>query len=267
MNSLPSGQYADYIIIGVITAVAGALLKPITDKVQTVRGRLAALTSLFVLAVASYFGVRKLLPAEQTGLSNNTTVSEETHSPTPIPSPPVSSAITPRPTPKDSFEETFVRENVAPPAKGSRKTGQWAVAIAEPGQEHYPRVTTAVSSAIVNSGHSTVAIFRASANRGAAFDALFAADPALSRRLGEYCDEILVGKVTSSSTNENSSVPGLLNVTLTFDGKIISTSTGEVKNQFQASAVGAGVNAEEARINAEERLVSDLATQLRGAVR
>jgi hypothetical protein len=265
MSSLPSGQYADYIIIGVITAVAGLLLKPITDKVQTVSGRGAALISLFILAIACYFGVRELLPTEQAELNNHNAGTGGTHSPAPS-SAPSSLAVTSKPTPKESFEETFVHENVAPPPKASRKTGQWAVAIAEPGQ-HYPKLLTAVSSAIAGSGHSIVTIFRPSASRGAAFDALFSADPVLIRRLGEYCDEILVGKVTSSSAEENPSVPGLLNVTLSFDGKIISTSSGDVNNQFQASAIGAGVNAKEARTNAEDRLAANLTTQLRAAAK
>jgi hypothetical protein len=264
MSSLPSGQYADYIIIGVITAVAGLLLKPITDKVQTVHGRAAALILLFILAISFYFGVREWLPSEQVELNNHKTGTEGT--PTPSVTPSTSLAATSQPAPKESFEETFVHEHVAPSPKTSHTTGQWAVAIAESG-EHYPKLLTAVSSVIAGSGHSIAAIFRPSASRGAAFDALFSADPVLIRRLREYCDEILVGKVTSSSAEENPNVPGLLNVTLSFDGKIISTSSGDVKSQFQVSAIGAGVNAKEARTNAEDRLAANLTTQLRAAAR
>ena len=71
---------------------------------------------------------------------------------------------------------------------------------------------------------------------------LFAADPALSRRLNEYCDQVLLGKVTSSM-QENPSYPGLQSLTMTIDVKIISTSTGDVQ-QIQASAVGAGYSLE-----------------------
>jgi hypothetical protein len=139
--------------------------------------------------------------------------------------------------------------------------------MSEPGtQQNYPKLATTAASMIAEAGHSTVAIFRPSATRGAAFDSLFAADPALSRRLNEYCDEILLGKITSS-VKENPDYPGLRSLTLTVDVKTISTKTGDVQHQFQASAVGAGYDIGEARTNAEESLAANLRSELHNVIK
>lgn len=263
-NDLSPSTFIEYLIIAVLGgAAATAIASMVLGKEHRTRGRILFVFVVVFLALLCYFIVHQLNLAASIGHPAST--------PLPYPSitPAQSSSVNPTPTPstglKETPEEAFVQQNIAP-LTTPRKTGQWAVVIAESGG-HYPKLLTGVFSTIAGSGHPIVTIFRPSASRGAAFDALFSADPVLIRRLREYCDEILVGKVTSSNTEENPNVPGLLNVTLSFDGKIISTSSGDVNNQFQASATGAGVNANEARTNAEDRLAASLTTKLRAAAR
>jgi hypothetical protein len=221
------------------------------------------------LAVFGHIAVRKLIPPEppvhvliDPSLNPFAT---PTGTPAAAASATPSSAAEP-PIARGSNVGSFMSENIAPPGKGSRRSGQWAVVILEPGsQENYSKLASMVSSVIGEAGHSTVAIFRPSATHGAGFDALFAADPALSRQLNEYCDQILLGKVTSS-IQENPAYPGLHKVTTTIDVKIISTSSGNVQ-QIQAAGVGADYDIGVARSNAEERLASNLRSELHNVIR
>lgn len=268
MNELPPISFFAYLIITVLGCAAAAILAQVViDKhKQNHWARLALAALLSLLAVGLYFAMlgghvwltRLIVPATPTptpGPTVSIPTSEATHT---RESRPV--------VPKENSEEVFVREHIAPPNKQIRKAGQWAVLITEPGsQENYPRLATAAASVIAESGHSMVAIFRPSATHGAGFDALFAADPALSRRLNEYCDQILLGKV-KSSIQKNPSYPGLHSLTMTIDVKIISTSSGDVQ-QIQATVVGAGYEIGEARSNAEERLASNLRSELQSALK
>jgi hypothetical protein len=274
MSGLPSGQFVDYLIIGLlVTVAAGLVFEVVRRKITSHWGRIAF---ALVLATAGVIGRFKFILQPRTELPSNqaggqTTGEGSTRLPRASPddsSSPVTSSMQPKETqPKETSEAVFVRENIAAPSKGSRKTGQWAVIILEPGtKDSYPKLATTAASMIAEAGHSTVAIFRPFATRGAAFDSLFAADPALSRRLNEYCDEILLGKITSS-VKENPDYPGLRSLTLTVDVKTISTKTGDVQHQFQASAVGAGYDIGEARTNAEESLAANLRSELHNVIK
>ena len=269
MSGLPSGQFVDYLIIGLlVTVAAGLVFEVVRRKITSHWGRIAF---ALVLATAGVIGRFKFIRQPRAELSSNqaggqTTGEGSTRLPKASPDG-SSSPVTSSTQPKETSEAVFVRENIAAPSKGSRKPGQWAVIILEPGtKESYPKLATAVASMIAEAGHSTVAIFRPSATHGAGFDALFAADPALSRRMNEYCDEILLGKITSS-VKENPDYPGLHSLTLTIDVKAISTKTGDVEHQFQASAIGAGYDIGEARTNAEESLAANLRSELHNVIR
>jgi hypothetical protein len=271
MSGLSSDQIVDYLIIGLITSIFAGLVDLFLKR-NDVKGktRTAAVTSLIVVAVGiGYWRLRERSKEEANirgggGTSHGTAGS---HAGTPPMTPSQTPTQTPTSTPtRESYVDSFVREKIAPPGKGLRRSGQWAVIITEPGsQENYSKLASVVSSVIGEAGHSTVAIFRPSATHGAGFDALFAADPALSRQLNEYCDQILLGKVTSS-IQENPSYPGLHSLTMTIDVKIISTSSGDVQ-QIQASAVGAGYEIGEARSNAEERLAANLRSELHNVIK
>lgn len=278
MSGLPSGQFLDYLVIGVFATAAvtvfGALLHgAIKNRISKVVAILS-IPVLVALAVFGHIAVRKLVPPEPPAH----VLIDPSLNPfaTPTATPTAILAVTPLSTPspteghqlaKGSNVGSFMSENIAPPGKGLRRSGQWAVLIAEPGkQENYPRLADTVSAVITEAGHATVAIFRPSAAHGTEFDTLFAADPVLLRRLHEYCDQVLVGKVTSDM-KENAGYPGLLSLTMTIDAKIISTSSGIVQHQVQASAVGAGYRAEEARDNAEESLAAILRSELRNSIR
>jgi hypothetical protein len=267
MSGLPPGQFTDYLIIGIITSTFAVLLelflKHRSIKPRTRFGALVAL--LAAAALIAYFKVQTHSPPRaETGTGDGP-------SPTATVFPTGTPPITPSPTPQitpgtDTYVDTFLHNNVAPLPRSDRRSGQWAVAISDrDSKENYSKLASVVSSVIGEAGHSTVAIFRPSATHGTQFDTLFAADPALARRLSEYCDQILLGKVTSS-IQENPSYPGLHSLTMTIDIKIISTRSGDVQ-QVRTAAVGAGYEIGEARSNAEERLASNLRSELHNVIR
>jgi hypothetical protein len=267
MSGLPSGHFVDYLVIGVFSGAAVAILGALLHGALK-RKLLAATASMamVVLAVLGHFAVQRWMPPEP-----------EAHikidffpspSPSPVPESDGKSSPTPALEPhKESLEERFIRENIVSPPKSARKAGQWAVVIADPdGRENYPHLASTASSVITGAGYSTVATFRPSVTHNPGFGTLFAADPALSRLMAEYCDKILVARVTSS-TADNPSYPGLLSVTLTLDVKIISTRTSDVQHQFQISEVGAGLKPEESRTNAEERVAASLRSKLKESLK
>lgn len=278
MSGLPSGQFLDYLVIGIFATAAvtvfGALLHgAIKNRISKVVAILS-IPVLVALAVFGHIAVRKLVPPEPPAhvLIDPSLNPFATPTATPASTPAAAALAMPSstaepPIARGSSVRSFMSENIAPLGKASRRSGQWAVVITEPGsKESYPRLANAVSSVIRGAGYSTVAIFRPSAAHGTGFNTLFAVDPALSRRLNEYCDEILLGKITSS-VKENPDYPGLLSLTVTVDVRIISTSSGNLVHQFQASAVGAGYSLQEARTNAEENLATNLGSEFRKAIR
>jgi hypothetical protein len=285
MSGLPSGQFVDYLVIGIFAAAAvtlfGALVHGAIKNDPGKTRAVIAIPILVALAVLGHFAVQKLMPPERvmhvqidpSPLPSNSPSDRLGNGPSPTPvATPVSGSITvPSSTAlperqEKSFVESFVRTNIAPLEKSRRRSGQWAVIISEQeSRESYPRLASAVASMVAETGHSTVAMFRPSATHGAGFDTLFAADPTLSRQLNEYCDQILLGKV-KSSIQENPDYPGLHKLTMTIDVKIISTSSGNVQ-QIQAAAVGAGYEIGEARSNAEENLATSLRSELHNIIR
>lgn len=270
MSGLPSGQYSDYLIIAVFGGAAAAVLASLLlGGVTSKAGRFIAVIAIAALLAFAVFG----RPAAQnwmlrlSGTQVRVNDGIETKKPQVPGSEKEASPTPPSGRPKESPEVSFVKNNVAPPPKSLRKAGQWALVIADPdGRENYPKLATAVSSVIAEGGHSTAAIFRPSVTHKPGFDTLFAADPALSRRMAEYCDQMLVARVTSS-VKDNPSYPGLLSLTLTLDAKIISTQTGDVQHQFQVSEVGAGYSPQEARTNAEDNVAASLRSQLKDLLR
>jgi hypothetical protein len=266
MTGLPSDQIVDYLIIGLITSIFAGLLNLFLKHISVkLKMRTVAVTGLIVVAVGiGYWRLRERALEEANVRGGGGPSSTATATPTDAP---ITPSPTPPPTPtRESDVDSFVRENIAAPSKGLGKTGQWAVVISEPGsQENYPRLATAAASVIAESGHSIVAIFRPSARHGTAFDSLFAADPALSRRLNEYCSHILLGKVRST-IQENPDYPGLHKVTIMIDVKIISTGSGDVQ-QIQAAAIGADYDIGVARSNAEENLAANLRSEMHNVIK
>lgn len=274
MSGLPSGQFVDYLIIGAITSVCGAILDRLLKSMDgKKRLRITAILILiFVAGVAAFLRTRSLQQAETNAQAKNNPNPSVSPAPTPSASPAVSlpeqSPPIPRHEPElESAQDAFTRTHVAPPAKGQRRSGQWAVIISDPkNHESYPKLGNLVSAVIAQAGQSSVAIFRPSAAQGAGFDTLFAADPVLSRRLHEFCDSLVIGKITST-VQDNPIAPNMLKFTLMVDIKIISTDSGEVRHEIQTSAFGAGYSHEEARSNAEENLASALRAELKNAIR
>ena len=274
MNGLPSGQFVDYLIIGGITSVCGAVLDHVLKSMgRKKKARAGVMLSLILVAVLiAFLRTRYLEQAElqvQKDHSKPSTSPEAkqagspTATPTASPTPPISPSPNPRvPSYQQTAEEAFIRLHVAPLPGNRRSSGQWAFIVSDPqGNQSYAKLGNVVSSVIMEAGQSTIAVFRPSATRDPAFDALFAADPALSRRLHDYCDQILLGKV-SSDLQRNPTYPDLFKLILTIEIEIISTSNGKVEHRIRVSAVGAGSDATEALANAEETLATNLKSEL-----
>jgi hypothetical protein len=278
MSGLSSGQFVDYLIIGAITSVCGAVLDHVLKSMDSKKS-LRITTMLLLVSAAVCVGYMRTRYLERAELQvqedhpkpsaspEATQASSPTATPTVSPTPVAFPSPEPRlPSHQESPEETFIRVHVAPLPGKKRSSGQWAVIVSDPqGNESYPNLANAAYSVIREAGQSTVAVFRPSATRGPAFDTLFSADPALSRRLHDYCDQILLGKV-SSDLQKNPIYPELSKLTLTIEIEIISTSSGRVEHQIRTSAVGAGSDAGEARANAEENLTTTLKSELRTAI-
>lgn len=264
MSGLSSGQFIDYLIIGVITSVCAAVLDLIL-KSRAVRKRSRIIVVIVLVSVAGLAGFMRMRTEMDTRMQANPRPSPTT-SPSVSPSPSPSLTLNPK-SEEESTQDSFTKTYLAPQPKKQRNSGQWATIIVDPeSSQNYPQLADVVLSAIAQAGQSTVAIFRPSARQGPGFEMLFAADPVLSRRLHEYCDQLALGKV-SSNVHDNPAAPGLLKLTLSIDLKIISTGTGEVQHEIQASGIGAGYNADEARGNAEENLATTLRAELRSAIK
>lgn len=157
-------------------------------------------------------------------------------------------------------EETFVSKYVDPEAtNGVQGQQRWSIVIAADGNG-FPNLVSAISAQVSSIGGTPIAIFRPSITGTDGFHQLFAGDPALNRRLGKYCDRILVGKVTSSLTKNTEY--GIFTLGLSLQAKLISTRLGAVETQFMISENGAGMTREEATLNAEERLTRKLKERL-----
>lgn len=260
MAGLPPGQFADYLLIGLIGAVLAGIAVELLKNGKLSTGRTLIAIALVVACVIVRFKYNDLImkvPDNGTRLS-----------PSPIPS--VESTRVdsgPKAIPKASPQNSLIQEYISSPNKSLRKTGQWSVLIADPeGHESYSKLANTVAAVLSEKGRATAAIFRPPLTRGAGFESLFAADPALTRRLNEYCDQIFLGRVTSSQ-KDNPVAAGLMSLTLTLNGKIIATRSGDVQDQFELSAVGAGYSTGEAKSNAEDTLAANLRSELLKALK
>ena len=263
MSGLANGQFFDYLIIAIVAgAVAGIVSQVAKLRFTKASGQILFAVVFLVVGVLGRF----MIIHDKPQVVIPGTVLNQQDSPSP------SSTTTPTRDLHASYmsrknEEDPVRQYIAPPSKSSRKTGQWSVLIADPeGHESYSTLAETVATVLSERGQSTAAIFRPPATHGAAFESLFAADPAQTRQLNQYCDHIFLGKVTSSQ-KDNPAAPGLLSLSLTLNGKIIATRSGDVQQELELSAVGAGYSTEEAKSNAEEILAGNLRSELLKAIK
>jgi hypothetical protein len=279
MSGLPPGQFGDYLIIGMLTAVVGGLILHFFTKEKGPRSGLIRIAGvIIVVGLVLLAGKRLIAPAASRPERTDPTQGSNDKVPsTPSDGSPhrespekkqgaIVSDTMPSVSTNADPVSSFIRDNVASPARSPHKVNQWAVVIAVPDKhEDFPELVNGASSTIMASGYSTVAIFRPAVMHNPGFDTLFAADPVLVRKLAAYCDYLLIGKVTPSMA-ENPNFPGLLTMTLTVDVEIISTRTGNIEHQFQVSEFGAGQKPEEARTNAENNVIVNLRARLRDAM-
>jgi len=271
MNDFSFAAFLSYLLIAVLGGAAAAVLAAtVLRQARRSFWKILFVAAAGIAAIFGYFNIHKSKLVSQ--LDQNSPVSPPLQKPTSTISPldpePISTPREARTAQtKESAEDAFMREVISAPRPSKRIAGQWAVVIAGPDSgENYPQIGNAVSDMISSKGGSIVAVFRPSVLRQVNFENLFAADPALDRKLGQYCDYLFVGKVASSTT-QDSNLADVISVNLILNVRIISTKIGGISSQFKMQAVGAGVKLDEARTNAEERLANEIRSQFRDLLR
>ena len=161
--------------------------------------------------------------------------------------------------------DMFVKRYVVKSSGGSGAP-RWGVLIAERDASDFPRLNSAVTEVLSERGYKRVSIFRPTVIQDRKYEDIYAGDPVLTRKLTPYCDAILVGKITSSTSGTNAALNDLLTVEITLDMRLISTSSGEVTKEFRLHENGAGFSHTEARARAEERLATKLRDHLRSTL-
>jgi len=167
--------------------------------------------------------------------------------------------------PVASEEDIFVKKYLIKDRDVRSNAPRWAILFGGDNATDFPELTSAVTDALSQKGYQRVSVFRPSVIQDRKHEQIYAADPLLSRRLHEYCDWIIVGKV-SSALRKDIAPAGLLTVELSLVMRVISTLSGQTKTEFRIHENGAGFTPTEALARAEERLASNLRERLQTIV-
>jgi hypothetical protein len=138
---------------------------------------------------------------------------------------------------------------------------QWAFVISDGNHSAFPELGDAAAEAITSAGYRNVALFRPALVRDGKLEDLYAADPVLLKRLGPFCDGVIVA-VAEQTPIPDTGVQGLLTVEIAVRVRVITTPSGSIRKEFSVLERGAGFTAHEAERNARERAAQDLRRQL-----
>jgi hypothetical protein len=161
-------------------------------------------------------------------------------------------------------EDEFVSKYLAP-NEASRHAGGWTVLISSASRTDFPALYAAAEDALSEKGYAVRPLFRAALlHDTAAYDELYAGNPALLKRIGTYRDGVLVGKLRSE-VSQNTSLD-MFTAHLFADVRVISARSAEVGGQFTIDETGAGFSEAAATTAAEHRLADKLKQQLLQAI-
>jgi hypothetical protein len=254
-------------VAGVIVVVIGAVLIN-RQEIGLKRGIFWMVTMVLTFGTVAFFVVRAIGTKAEVGpyrpLEKGSTEKQtEATTPPPPRDPEEHPAVAAeKMAGADAFVEKYAVKPAASPGSGSR----WAVLIASHEPSDFPALNSAVAEVLTEKDHKKVAVFRPSLLENGNFEQLYASDPELIRRLHEYCDGIVVGKV-SSALSKDQALGDLFTDTMSVEIRILSTTSGAVESEFKISENGAGFSSSQAQEQAEERLAKKLKNRLKIAVR
>ena len=170
-------------------------------------------------------------------------------------------ALQATPVPKmDEFLQRYVDTKLGP----RTDRPQWAFVISDGNRSAFPELGAAAAESITEAGYRNVALFRPALVRDGKLDELYGADPVLLRKLGPFCDGVIVAVVEQTPVPD-AGVQGLLTVEIVVRVRAIAVPSGTVKKEFSVLERGAGFTAHEAERNTRERVARDLRQQLKAA--
>jgi len=167
--------------------------------------------------------------------------------------------------PVASEEDMFVKKYLTKDRAVRSGAPRWAILFGGGDATGFPGLTSAVADVLSEKGYEQVSVFRPSVIQDGRYEQIYTADPLLSRRLQEYCDWIIVGKM-SSAMRKDTAPAGLLSAELSLEMRVISTLSGQTKTEFRIHENGAGFTPAEALARAEERLAGNLRQRIRAAL-
>jgi hypothetical protein len=157
--------------------------------------------------------------------------------------------------------DEFVRKYVDLGASSKKGLPRWAYAISDEDGSDLPELNEAIGEAIIESGNQRVALFRPLLMRDGRVQDLYDGDPVLMRKLGQFCDGIVAGKIVSSVLQAQTE--GMLTIELSAHIRVISVPSGVIKREFPVLERGAGFSLQEGKGNARERAARSLKEQLK----
>ncbi len=159
-----------------------------------------------------------------------------------------------------SPEDDFIRQYVAEDGQPHRIEA-WTVVISAAGRDNFPELHAAAERVLSEKGYAVKPLFRAALLQdSAAYDELYAGNPALLKRIGSYRDGVLIGKLRSE-VSQNSSLD-MFTAHLFVDLRVISARPAKMEAQFTIDETGAGFSEAAATTAAEHRMAEKLKQQL-----
>jgi hypothetical protein len=160
----------------------------------------------------------------------------------------------------DEFLQRYVDTNLGP----RTDRPQWAFVVSDGNHSAFPELGAAAAESITEAGYRNVALFRPALVRDGNLEELYGADPVLLRKLGPFCDGVIVAVVEQTPVPDTG-VQGLSTVEVAVRVRAIAAPSGTVKKEFSVLERGAGFTAHEAERNARERVAQDLRQQLKAS--
>ena len=244
-------QFLETVVLPVLVAVVAYA---IADKRNwTPKSRFWTVAIALVLAVAIISMIRRPQNAIERG--------SQPTSPSPPTSPTATGSASPNAT-RDggpTAEDEFITKYVAH-TDSSEATG-WTVLFRGTSINDFSALYAATEGILSQKGHTSRPLFRPKLLQdAAAYDELYAADPALLKRLSAYREGFLIGKVRSE-VSQNPSLD-VFSAHLFVQLRVISARQGQIVGRVATDETGAGFSEAAALSAAEQRIADKMKEQL-----
>jgi len=162
----------------------------------------------------------------------------------------------------DLFLSKYVNNSI----KRTPGKPRWAFAAADQTRSTVPEFDSAIASALADAGLGTVDLLRPTLITDDKLAELYDPDPILMRRLGEFCDGVIVA-IADAHPVRNTGISDLNTVEVSMRVRVIPFTNGSASKAFSILERGAGFTTDEAERNARQRTGKDLKEQLSVALR